>query len=173
MAALEAIVAAHPATTFIGVHAGCCAEDLAWVSQMLEQYPNFNIDIAARIAELGRQPRATRALIMNHPGRVLFGTDEIPPKRSTYEIYFRFLETADECFPYSPDNPPGSGRWPISGLDLPADVLAAGLRRERRAAHPRPGCPVAAARPRSAGPCRPACCSATARRSSTPATCLR
>jgi predicted TIM-barrel fold metal-dependent hydrolase len=124
MAALEAIVAAHPATTFIGVHAGCCAEDLAWVRRMLEQYPNFSIDIAARIAELGRQPRATRALIMNHPGRVLFGTDEIPPNRSTYEIYFRFLETADECFPYSPDNPPVSGRWTISALDLPAGVLA-------------------------------------------------
>ena len=123
MEALEAIVAAHPATTFIGVHAGCYAEDLAWVSRMLERYPNFNIDIAARIAELGRQPRAARALIMNHPGRVLFGTDEIPPNRPTYEIYFRFMETADECFPYSPDNPPGSGRWPISALDLPGDVL--------------------------------------------------
>ena len=123
MAALEAIVAAYPATTFIGVHAGCCAEDLAWVSRMLEQYPNFNIDIAARIAELGRQPRAARALIMNHPDRVLFGTDEIPPRRSTYEIYFRFLETPDECFPYSPDSPPGSGRWPISALELPVGVV--------------------------------------------------
>jgi predicted TIM-barrel fold metal-dependent hydrolase len=124
MEALEAIVAAHPATTFIGVHAGCCAEDLAWVGGMLGRYPNFHIDTAARIAELGRQPRAARKLIMDYPGRVLFGTDEIPPNRSTYEIYFRFLETADECFPYSPDNPPGSGRWPISALDLPADVLA-------------------------------------------------
>ena len=33
------------------------------------------------------------------------------------------METADECFPYSADNPPGSGRWPISALDLPGDVL--------------------------------------------------
>ena len=29
MEALEAIVAAHPGTTFIAVHAGCYAEDLA------------------------------------------------------------------------------------------------------------------------------------------------
>jgi predicted TIM-barrel fold metal-dependent hydrolase len=123
IAALGRVVAAHPATTFIAVHAGCYAEDLAWVSGMLDSYPNLHIDIAARIAELGRQPRATRALILRHPGRVLFGTDEIPPNRATYQTYFRFLETPDECFPYSPADPPGSGRWPISALDLPADVL--------------------------------------------------
>jgi predicted TIM-barrel fold metal-dependent hydrolase len=123
IAALEAIVAAHPATTFIAVHAGCYAEDLAWVGRMMDSYPNFHIDIAARIAELGRQPRAARTLIDGHPGRVLFGTDVIPPHRDAYQIYFRFLETADECFSYSTDDPPGSGRWPISGLHLPADVL--------------------------------------------------
>jgi predicted TIM-barrel fold metal-dependent hydrolase len=123
IAALETIVARHPATTFIGVHAGCYAEDLGWVSGMLDRHPNFHIDIAARIAELGRQPRATRALMLSHPGRVLFGTDEIPPNRETYQVYFRFMETPDEHFPYSPDDPPTSGRWRISALDLPADVL--------------------------------------------------
>jgi predicted TIM-barrel fold metal-dependent hydrolase len=120
---LEALVAAHPRTIFIGVHAGCYAEDLAWVARMLESYPNFHIDIGARIAELGRQPRATRALVLRHPDRVLFGTDEIPPNQATYEIYFRFLETADECFPYSPHNPPPWGRWQVSAIDLPADAL--------------------------------------------------
>lgn len=123
IAALETVVAAHPATTFIAVHAGCYAEDLAWVSRMLDSYPNFHIDIAARIAELGRQPRATRALILKYPDRVLFGTDEIPPNQATYQTYFRFMETPDECFPYSPADPPGSGRWQISALNLPADVL--------------------------------------------------
>jgi predicted TIM-barrel fold metal-dependent hydrolase len=121
--ALEAIVGAHPATTFIGVHAGCYAEDLGWVNRMLETYANFHIDIAARIAELGRQPRATRNLMLSHPGRVLFGTDQIPPKRPTYEVYFRFMESADEYFPYSPEDPPTSGRWHISALDLPQGVL--------------------------------------------------
>ena len=40
-----------------------------------------------------------------------------------YEIYFRFLETADECFAYSPEDPPPAGRWQISAIDLPLDVL--------------------------------------------------
>ena len=53
---LEAVVARHPGTTFIGAHVGCAAEDLGRVDRMLAAYPNWHVDIAARIAELGRQP---------------------------------------------------------------------------------------------------------------------
>ena len=120
---LEAVVAAHPSTTIIGVHVGCFAEDLRWVDRMLKTYPNFNVDIAARIAELGRQPRGARRLIVEHPDRVLFGTDLFPPDAATYAVHFRFLETGDEHFPYSTEDPPPQGRWAISGLDLPDDVL--------------------------------------------------
>ena len=123
IAAFEALVARHPNTTFIGAHVGCYAEDLAWVGRMLDAYPNFHVDIAARIAELGRQPRAARRLIEGHPDRILFGTDNFPPNRETYITHFRFLETADESFPYSPDEVPPQGRWAISGLNLPDDVL--------------------------------------------------
>jgi predicted TIM-barrel fold metal-dependent hydrolase len=127
MEALEAVVAAHPRTTFIGAHVCCCAEDLAWVGRMLATYPNLYMDFSQRIAELGRQPRAARALFVEHADRVLFGTDELPPSRAAYETYFRFLETADEHFPYwaDPARPWPQGRWQISALDLPAEVLAA------------------------------------------------
>jgi predicted TIM-barrel fold metal-dependent hydrolase len=121
--AFEGLVAANPRTTFIGAHVACFAEDLAWVSRMLDTYPNLNADIAARIAELGRQPRGTRSLILAHPDRILFGTDLFPPDTETYAIHFRFLETADEHFAYSLDEPPPQGRWAISGLDLPDEVL--------------------------------------------------
>jgi predicted TIM-barrel fold metal-dependent hydrolase len=124
MESFESLVAAHPATTFIGAHAGCYAEDLEWVGRMLDAYPNFYIDIAARIAELGRQPRTTRQLIMRFPDRVLFGTDIFPPSEEDYAIHFRFLETSDEYFDYSTDAIPPQGRWKISGLDLPPEVLA-------------------------------------------------
>jgi predicted TIM-barrel fold metal-dependent hydrolase len=121
--ALEGLVAANPGTTFVGVHVGGFAEDLRWVGRMLDAYPNFHVDVAARVAELGRQPRATRALIVSHPDRVLFGIDEFPPERENYSIYFRFLETADEHFPHSTEEVPLMGRWAISGIDLPDDVL--------------------------------------------------
>ncbi|MGZ8651935.1 MAG: amidohydrolase family protein [Actinomycetota bacterium] len=121
--ALEGVVAAHPATTFIGAHVGCFAEDLAWVRRMLSTYPNFHVDIAARIAELGRQPRAARRLLMEHADRVLFGIDLFPPDPADYAINFRFLETDDEYFDYATDDIPPEGRWTISGLGLPDDVL--------------------------------------------------
>jgi predicted TIM-barrel fold metal-dependent hydrolase len=123
MDSLEGLVAAHPQTTFVGVHVGCYSENLAWVSRMLDDYPNFYVDLAARIAEIGRQPRATAGLIARHPGRVLFGTDEIPFDSRMYAIWFRFLETADESFDHCLEDPPPMGRWKISGIDLPGEAL--------------------------------------------------
>jgi predicted TIM-barrel fold metal-dependent hydrolase len=120
---LEAVVAAHPQTTFVGVHVGCYAENLTWVGRMLDTYPNFYVDTAARIAELGRQPRATAELVARHPGRILFGTDEIPFDSRVYRIYFRFLETSDEYFDHGLEGPPLMGRWKISGLELDGDLL--------------------------------------------------
>jgi len=121
---LEAIVVRHPRTTFIGAHVGCAAEDLARVSTILERAPNFHVDLAARIAELGRQPRATRAFIERWADRVVFGTD-MAPDPAWWAVYYRFLETADESFAYDVDDdePPTQGRWRIHGLDLPDDVL--------------------------------------------------
>jgi predicted TIM-barrel fold metal-dependent hydrolase len=121
--ALEHLVVEHPDTTFIGAHVGCYAQDLEWVGSMLDRCPNFYVDVAARIAELGRQPRATRRLVFRHPTRVLFGTDAFPPTKAVYATYFRFFETDDEHFRYSQSDPPLTGRWAISGVYLPDDVL--------------------------------------------------
>jgi predicted TIM-barrel fold metal-dependent hydrolase len=123
--ALEAVVGSHPGTTFVGVHFGNAAEDLGRVERMLESNANYHVDIAARIAELGRQPRATKRLIERFPDRVLFGTDAFPPDPEVYAISFRFLETEDEAFPYAPEEIPPQGRWAISGLGLSDDVLRA------------------------------------------------
>ncbi len=117
------LVRHHPQTTFVGAHVACYAENLAWVSALIDECPNLYIDLSARIAELGRAPRAARALMLRHAGRILFGTDA-GPDPATYAIYARFLETADEYFSYSPDPVPGQGRWRIYGLHLPPDVLA-------------------------------------------------
>lgn len=122
MERFEGLIASNPNTTFIGAHVAGCAEDLAWVSRMLDTYPNLNLDIGARLAELGRQPRGTTALFRHHPRRILLGTDDFPPSVATYRIYGRFLETADEYFPYS-SGEPGQGRWAVSGVDLPDGVL--------------------------------------------------
>ncbi len=118
----ERLLARHPRTRFIGAHMGGAAEDLARVGAWLDRFPNFAVDLSARAAELGRQPRAARALFLRHPGRILFGSDLLP-SLEMYRLYYRFLETEDEYFPY-PTHGSGQGRWRISGLGLPPDVLA-------------------------------------------------
>lgn len=120
---LERLVRRHTNTTFIGAHAGCYPENLERVGSMMDVAPNWHIDIAARIPELGRQPRAAKRLIESHPDRVLFGTDHLGPA-ALNAIYYRTLETEDEYFPYSPDpHSFGSGFWHISGIGLSEKLL--------------------------------------------------
>jgi predicted TIM-barrel fold metal-dependent hydrolase len=120
---LLAVVERHPRTTFIGAHVASSAEDLAKVGAWLDKYPNLNVDIAARIAELGRQPYTARRFFEKYADRVLFGTDgPRVVKRLTY--HWRFLETLDEYFPYAENPFPPQGFWNIYGVGLPDDVLA-------------------------------------------------
>lgn len=120
----ERLVDSHPRTTFVAAHA-CFPENLERVDSMLRAHPNLHIDVAAVASELGRQPRATRAVLVRHPDRVLFGTDVFPLRPAAWQIYIRLLETADENFDYSDEEVPPWGRWRIYGLDLPPDVLEA------------------------------------------------
>lgn len=119
---LAALVARHPATTFIGAHVGCYAENLEWVGALLERCPNFHVDIAGRMAELGRQPYSARRFFIKYAGRILFGMD-MAANVETYRLHYRFLESGDEYFNYDLEEPPQQGRWCIHGLYLPDEVL--------------------------------------------------
>jgi len=120
--AFARVVERHPATTFIGAHVGCYAENLAWVSDLLRRCPNFYVDISARLGELGRQPYSTRRFFLEHARRILLGID-VGASVEEYRLYYRFLETDDEYFNYNLGEVPGQGRWHVHGLFLPDDVL--------------------------------------------------
>jgi predicted TIM-barrel fold metal-dependent hydrolase len=114
------VFARHPGTTFIALHIANHPEDLDDASAVLGRYPNVVVETGARQAELGRQPRRAREFFLRYQDRVLFGTDQSPVE-AMYRSWFRFFETADEHFDYW--RAPNQGRWTISGLDLPKDVL--------------------------------------------------
>jgi predicted TIM-barrel fold metal-dependent hydrolase len=137
----ERRVARHPKTTFIAVHFGDDPEDPDNVSRMLDKYPNFYIDTAARVPEMGRHDAAKmRAFFEKYQDRILFGTDtgigatddammfgsngELPPTRADEERFFkstwRYFETSDKQFE-SPT--PIQGRWKIDGIGLPESIL--------------------------------------------------
>jgi predicted TIM-barrel fold metal-dependent hydrolase len=139
--AFERLIARHKKTTFIGVHFGNDPEDPANVARMLDRYPNFFIDTAARVPEIGRHPQdQMRRFFTKYQDRVLFGTDTgigpsddemmygsnglDPPTRADEVRFFtstwRYFETPDRQF----DSPtPIQGRWKIDGVGLPDAVL--------------------------------------------------
>lgn len=132
MDARDRVFARHPKTTFVALHVGHYAENLAHVSRSLSRFPNMFVELGARIGELGRQPRTARKFFEKYQDRILFGTDAVPkgnefPQQlfcdELYRIYYRFLETDDEYFDYAPAPVPPQGRWRIYGQGLPDKIL--------------------------------------------------
>jgi len=132
MAQRERVLARHPGTTFIGAHIGCNEDNLAYAASMLDRFPNYYVDMSARVAALGRQPYTARKFFLKYQDRILFGTDggyglkrEAPgwtPERY-YRSYFEFLETANEYINYPQGDTLSQGRWRVYGLELPREVL--------------------------------------------------
>jgi hypothetical protein len=132
---LEIVVAAHSATRFVGLHFGSF---MSWadVRRMLATYPNYHVDTAAAIADMGRgDVREVRDIVVDFSDRVIFGTDllrteaiEMPDLgphrwdlRAYFERHWRFFETGDSGLEHPM---PDQGAWTVTGLDLPDHVLA-------------------------------------------------
>jgi len=125
-------------TTIIGVHFGNAPEEPDRILRMFKTYPNFYVDTAARVPEIGRKPAEVRHAIMAHPDRVLFGTDiqlgggmlvlgagePYGHTRKDVDHFFmsswEFFETDHKGFAHPT---PIQGNWTIDGIDLPPDVL--------------------------------------------------
>jgi predicted TIM-barrel fold metal-dependent hydrolase len=132
LAARNRVIAKHSGTTFICLHVANHPENLDEVSHWLDQYPNMNVEIGARLGELGRQPRRARKFFEDYQDRIMYGTDASPHGSSVpqqdltpamFQCYFRFLETLDEYFDYAPAPTPPQGRWKIYGIGLPDEIL--------------------------------------------------
>ena len=108
----------HKNTTFINAHLGWMGNDLERLRKHLDEYPNVITEIAAVIAELGRQPIFARQFFIDYQDRILFGKDTYNVKE--YHLYFRVLETADEHFDYFRKR---HAHWRMYGLNLPDEVL--------------------------------------------------
>lgn len=139
LAALDRVIARHPKTTFVCVHFANNSEEIDWVDQKLDEHPNMNADLAARIPELGRHdPEKLRRLFTKHQDRIFFATDfqvydklilgssgdsERPTDDDAVAFYhkeWRWLETNDREWAHMT---PIQGDWNINSIGLPEDVL--------------------------------------------------
>ncbi len=118
MAEQQNMFARHPRTTFINAHLGWLGGNLAELGRQLDKLPNMNTEIAAVLAELGRQPNFAREFFIKYQDRIMFGKDIWEP--AEYHTYFRVLETADEYFPYYRKR---HAFWSMYGMNLPDEVL--------------------------------------------------
>jgi len=137
--ALNRVISRHTNTTFVCLHFANNAEDLDWVDQSLDRFPNMMADLAARIPEIGRHdPEKVRKLFIKHQDRILFGTDFQVYERLTlgsggkgppptdgdaaefFAKHWRWLETNDRNFAHMT---PIQGDWTINAIGLPVGVL--------------------------------------------------
>ena len=132
LAARNRVIARHRKTTFVGHHIANHPENLGEAGRWLETYPNLMVETGARLGEIGRQPYGARKFFERFQDRIMMGTDATPNAKAypqqdlrpeLFLCYFRFFETMDEYFDYSPAPVPPQGRWKIYGIGLPDPIL--------------------------------------------------
>jgi predicted TIM-barrel fold metal-dependent hydrolase len=116
----------------IGAHLGSLEYDVAVLAARLDRYPNFAVDISARLTDLAVQDSAkVREFFIQYQDRLLFGTDvvmgqkpstmstadrktTIEALRTVYQMHFDYFER---------EQPLLVRERKTHGLGLPAAVL--------------------------------------------------
>lgn len=76
MAARDHLLEKHPGLRVVGCHLGSLEYDVDEQAKRLEKYPNFSLDMAARICHFKVQDRdKVRDFIIRYQDRLLYGTD--------------------------------------------------------------------------------------------------
>lgn len=124
--ARDRLVAENPQLRVVGAHLGSMEANFPGLARRLDRYPNFAVDMAARMPYVALQPRARAiAFILKYQDRLIYATDlDYPPGANSqaklrqwedqYSRDWRFLAT-DDWVEFD-------GRK-FQGLDLPPAVL--------------------------------------------------
>jgi predicted TIM-barrel fold metal-dependent hydrolase len=131
--ARDKILARNPKLRLVGVHVGSNEEDLGALAKRLDTYPNFNIDVAARVNVFARlEPTVAREFLTRYQDRVIYGSDSVVlDEKAGDEESWRMINAAQErewSFFATKDTITfgGGGRQPVrqvAGLALPGKVL--------------------------------------------------
>ncbi len=126
LAARDQLVAENPKLHVVGAHLGSMESDVDEIAKRLDRYPNFAVDMAARVPYFMLQSRdKVRDFLIKYQDRILYATDLVVMPQdntekaiqnitNTYEQDWKFFAT-DQSVEYK-------GRT-YQGLHLPAPVL--------------------------------------------------
>ncbi len=120
----------NPNLRVVGAHLGSMEDDFNQLAQHLDRYPNFAVDIAARMDYLMSQPRVKMiAFITKYQDRLIYGTDNglmpgdnphrtLTAMENGYARDWRFLATNDTL-----DYQGHTSHGLTQGLALPLPIL--------------------------------------------------
>ena len=126
LAARDHLVAENPKLRVVGAHLGSMESDVDEMAQRFDRYPNFAVDMAARIPYFMLQPRdKVRAFLIKYQDRVLYGTDlVVTPKDATEKILEEFNHTYERDWKFFATNQTVEYKGhTCQGLELPRPVL--------------------------------------------------
>jgi predicted TIM-barrel fold metal-dependent hydrolase len=124
--ARDHLLVRHPNLRVVGAHLGSMEAQLDQLGARLDRFPNFAVDISARVHNLTLLPRdVVRSFFLKYQDRILYGTDlsfsaddrddaSAQTWQTQYLLDWRYFST-DEEFLYD-------GRK-VQGLSLPSSVL--------------------------------------------------
>ena len=132
IAARDNVLKKHPGLRVVGCHLGSLEFDVDTLARRLDEYPNFAVDMAARICHFQVQDREkVRNFMLKYQDRLLYGTDLAisagSPKgasleetlktiEETYRKDYRYFATDEEMSVWEVNGP-------FRGLDLPKETL--------------------------------------------------
>jgi predicted TIM-barrel fold metal-dependent hydrolase len=119
--ARDRVLARHPKLRVVGCHLGSDEEHWDWLAKRLDTYPNFAVDVAARVRYFVRgDHEQARQFLVKYQDQVLYATDFVLESGSAEELHqtherdWKFFATQDTLT---------FRDHPVRGLGLPAPVV--------------------------------------------------
>ncbi|HEX4771041.1 MAG TPA: amidohydrolase family protein [Bryobacteraceae bacterium] len=124
--ARDHILEQNPQLRVVGAHLGSMEMDLDGLGKRFDRYPNFAVDVAARVAYLAIQPREkVRQFLIKYQDRIVYGTDLSLSERQSSEAAAKTWAkhyTTDWTF-FSTSRTLEYEGHTAQGLELPGTVL--------------------------------------------------
>ncbi len=130
--ARDRVTERHPNLCVVGAHLGSLEHDVGEVAKRFDRYPNFFVDVSARIHDLARQDAdQVRRFFLDYSDRILFGTDHVELEAHlalTADQRTQRLQTIESMYAtqftyYESDGATNLGGRRVQCLALPQEVL--------------------------------------------------
>ena len=126
LVARDHVLQANPKLRVVGAHLGSMEADFNELAQHLDQYPNFAVDLAARMPYVEKQPRAALiAFITKYQDRLIYATDnEFPPDANPQASMKEWEDRyANDWRFFATDDIVETQGHKVQGLALPQPIL--------------------------------------------------